>query len=152
MRNIDNYICRSETSHEKIPRSLLRGVSFLIVLGIIGEKAGYVVIMDRGQIIAEGTPNELKNRYSYDSLLSYRKRDEAFEKGLCAEGYRFSYDGEKRAYRIVIENSEAAKRLMQRFDGYTTDIEIIKGTMDDVFLNVTGRDIVTGEEHGENKA
>ena len=27
MRNIDNYICRSETSHEKIPRSLLRGVS-----------------------------------------------------------------------------------------------------------------------------
>ena len=116
------------------------------------EKAGYVVIMDRGQIIAEGTPNELKNRYSYDSLLSYRKRDEAFEKGLCAEGYHFSYDGEKRAYRIVIENSEAAKRLMQRFDGYTTDIEIIKGTMDDVFLNVTGRDIVTGEEHGENKA
>ena len=116
------------------------------------EKAGYVVIMDRGQIIAEGTPNELKNRYSYDSLLSYRKRDETFEKGLCAEGYHFSYDGEKRAYRIVIENSEAAKRLMQRFDGYTTDIEIIKGTMDDVFLNVTGRDIVTGEEHGENKA
>ena len=116
------------------------------------EKAGYVVIMDRWQIIAEGTPNELKNRYSYDSLLSYRKRDEAFEKGLLAEGYRFSYDGEKRAYRIVIENSEAAKRLMQRFDGYTTDIEIIKGTMDDVFLNVTGRDIVTGEEHGENKA
>ena len=116
------------------------------------EKAGYVVIMDRGQIIAEGTPNELKNRYSYDSLLSYRKRDEAFEKGLGAEGYRFSYDGEKRAYRIIIENSEAAKRLMQRFDGYTTDIEIIKGTMDDVFLNVTGRDIVTGEEHGANKA
>ena len=116
------------------------------------EKAGYVVIMDRGQIIAEGTPNELKNRYSYDSLLSYRKRDETFEKGLLAEGYRFSYDGEKRAYRIVIENSEAAKRLMQRFDGYTMDIEIIKGTMDDVFLNVTGRDIVTGEEHGENKA
>ena len=116
------------------------------------EKAGYVVIMDKGQIIAEGTPNELKNRYSYDSLLSYCKRDETFEKGLLAEGYRFSYDGEKRAYRIVIENSEAAKRLMQRFDGYTTDIEIIKGTMDDVFLNVTGRDIVTGEEHGENKA
>lgn len=116
------------------------------------EKAGYVVIMDKGQIIAEGTPNELKNRYSYDSLLSYCKRDETFEKGLLAEGYHFSYDGEKRAYRIVIENSEAAKRLMQRFDGYTTDIEIIKGTMDDVFLNVTGRDIVTGEEHGENKA
>ena len=29
MRNIDNYICRSETSHEKIPRSLLRGVSLI---------------------------------------------------------------------------------------------------------------------------
>ena len=36
-----------------------------------------VVIMDKGSIIAEGTPNELKNRYSYDSLLSYMKRSEA---------------------------------------------------------------------------
>lgn len=110
------------------------------------EKAGYVVIMDRGQIIAEGTPNELKNRYSYDSLLSYMKPDEAFENSLTREGYSFAYDAVRKAYRIRVENSDAAKYLMREFDRYTSDVEIIKGTMDDVFLNVTGRGIVqTGE-------
>ena len=45
-------------------------------------------------------------------------------------------------------DSDAAKRLMREFDGETRDVEIIKGTMDDVFLNVTGRDLVqTGEEN-----
>ena len=48
----------------------------------------------------------------------------------------------------MVENSDSAKRLMREFDEYTADVEIIKGTMDDVFLNVTGRNIVqTGEEH-----
>lgn len=112
------------------------------------EKAGYVVIMDKGSIIAEGTPNELKNRYSYDSLLSYMKRSEAFETALMRGGYSYTYDPVKKAYRIVVENSDSAKRLMREFDEYTADVEIIKGTMDDVFLNVTGRNIVqTGEEH-----
>lgn len=111
------------------------------------EKAGYVVIMDKGSIIAEGTPNELKNRYSYDSLLSYMKRSDAFERALAGKGYAFGYDETKRAYRIRVADSDAAKRLMREFDGETRDIEIIKGTMDDVFLNVTGRDLVqTGEE------
>jgi len=102
---------------------------------------------DKGSIIAEGTPNELKNRYSYDSLLSYMKRSEAFETGLMRGEYAFVYDPVKKAYRIKVEDSDAAKRLMQEFDEYTKDVEIIKGTMDDVFLNVTGRNIVqTGEE------
>lgn len=110
------------------------------------EKASDVVIMDRGVIIAQGTPNELKNRYSHDCLISYMPRDEAFEKGLSQSGYSFRYDGEKGAYRIVIDGGEAAKRLMREFDAYTSDIEVVKGSMDDVFLNVTGRRIEPSEE------
>lgn len=110
------------------------------------EKAGYVVIMDKGSIIAEGTPNDLKNRYSYDSLLSYMRRSKTFEEALLREGYAFGYDETRKAYRIRVADSDAAKRLMREFDAYTSDVEIIKGTMDDVFLNVTGRDLAqTGE-------
>ena len=36
------------------------------------------------------------------------------EPSLTLKNVCFSYDGEKRAYRIVIENSEAAKRLMRQ--------------------------------------
>ena len=37
---------------------------------------------------------------------------------------------------------------MREFDVFTTDVEIIKGSMDDVFLNVTGHNIQhAGEQH-----
>ncbi len=115
------------------------------------EKASDVVIMDKGVIIAEGTPNSLKNEYSNDCLLSYMGKDEEFEIALLKEGYIYRYDGEAGAYRIIIKNSEEAKRLMAAFDKQTKDVEIIKGTMDDVFLNVTGRNMkITGGENGES--
>ena len=113
------------------------------------ELAGYVVIMDKGSIIAEGTPHELKSRYSSDYLISHMKPDRAFEVALGKLGYTFAYDHEKKAYRIVIGSSAAAKRLLTDFDEYTRDIEIVKGSMDDVFLNVTGRNIQHTEgSHG----
>ena len=113
------------------------------------ELAGYVVIMDKGSIIAEGTPHELKSRYSSDYLISHMKPDRAFEVALGKLGYTFVYDHEKKAYRIVIGSSAAAKRLLTDFDEYTKDIEIVKGSMDDVFLNVTGRNIQHTEgSHG----
>ena len=113
------------------------------------ELAGYVVIMDKGSIIAEGTPHELKSRFSNDYLISHMKPDRAFEVALGKLGYTFAYDHEKKAYRIVIGSSAAAKRLLTDFDEYTRDIEIVKGSMDDVFLNVTGRNIQHAEgSHG----
>ncbi len=113
------------------------------------ELATDVVIMDKGKIIARGTPNELKNAYSFDTLASYMPADENFDRALKDGGYSYVYDGEQGAYRIRIEDTAAAKKLMADYPQYTADIEILKGKMDDVFLNVTGRDItVTEEEDG----
>ncbi len=115
------------------------------------ELATDVVIMDKGKIIARGTPNELKNAYSADVLLSYMPEEPAFAGGLAAAGYEFSYDGEKGAYRIRISSGADARGIMERFPQYTGDIEILKGNMDDVFLNVTGRDIQFGEDGDGSK-
>ncbi len=115
------------------------------------ELATYVVIMDKGKIIARGTPNELKNAYSTDVLVSYMKKNEDFENLLSQAGYEYSYDGEKGAYRIKIADTAAAREVMSRFPQYTSDIEVLKGRMDDVFLNVTGRDITFTEEEDGGK-
>ena len=115
------------------------------------EKADDVVIMDKGRIIAEGTPNELKNRYSYDSLLSYMPQDAAFERALEGAGYSYGYDVSRRAYRIRVRDSLDAKQLMRRFDAETQDVELVKGTMDDVFLTVTGRNTVPAGEESDAK-
>ncbi len=113
------------------------------------DKATDVVIMDKGNIIAHGTPNELKNAYSHDKLICYREENAELERALSAEGAEFSYDRERGAYSIVIENTAAAKKLLARYDGLLPDVEILKGDMDDVFLNVTGKNMeLSGGEEG----
>ncbi len=112
------------------------------------ELATDVVIMDKGKIIAHGTPIELKNAYSKDYIVNFcKQRNEEFESALTERGVSFSFDEERIAYKIYIENTADAKKLISEFDKYLTDIEILKGTMDDVFLNVTGKNIrMTGGE------
>lgn len=115
------------------------------------EKATDVVIMDKGSIIAHGTPNELKNAYSSDRIFCYRTRDEDFERTLNGRGGKFFYNGEKGAYEIVIRDTAEAKKLLKELDGEFSDIEIVKGTMDDVFLAVTGKNInLAGEDHADD--
>ena len=114
------------------------------------EKATDVVIMDKGNIIAHGTPNELKNLYSSDNIICYRSRDEKLDGELKSDGVRFSYDDEHGAYKIAIRNTADAKKIIAKYDEYLQDIEIIKGTMDDVFLNVTGqKEIIQGGDNDE---
>ncbi len=114
------------------------------------EKATDVVIMDKGSIIAQGAPNELKNLYSCDNIICYRERDGKFDGSLEKDGLRYVYDDEHCCYKIAIRDTDQAKKIIAKYDGYLTDIEIIKGTMDDVFLNVTGqKNIADGGKNGE---
>lgn len=114
------------------------------------EKATEVVIMDKGNIIARGTPNELKNRFSHDCLVCYMDVDQNFEKALAEEKVRYSYDSEHGAYRLIISDTAEAKRLLNKFDQFIRDMEVVKGDMDDVFLTVTGRDIRKMGEEGND--
>lgn len=110
------------------------------------EKATDVVIMDKGKIIARGTPHELKNLYSSDYIYSYMAKNESFENELNLKKISYEYIEDKLAYRIKIKNSQEAKNVLFEFKDYILDFEILKGNMDDVFLNVTGKNIIVGEE------
>ena len=105
------------------------------------ELATNVVIMNKGNIIAEGTPNELKNKYASDHILAYINKNGEFEEKLKADNIKYSYDEEKNFYKITIKNTLEAKEIIKKYDNYLTDIEIKKGNMDDVFLNITGGNI-----------
>ncbi len=115
------------------------------------ELATDVVIMDKGKIIAHGTPNELKNAYSKDYIISFcKERNQEFENSLALKKVPFIFDEEHKAYKIYIRDTADAKKLISEFDEYLTDIEILKGTMDDVFLNVTGKNIRMAEGEDAN--
>ena len=95
--------------------------------------AGYVVILDKGSIAAEGTPFELKNDYVQDIVSVYGVSEDEI-KSLNRE-YKKIRDG----YQIKVRNTKEATELIVEHQDLFTDYEVIKGGMDDVFLAVTGK-------------
>ena len=94
--------------------------------------ADYVVILDSGKIVAQGTPLELKNRYTGDFITIYNTSEEEVKR--LGKPYRQIRD----AYRIAVKDTCEAKALIVRFPEIFEDFEITKGKMDDVFLAATG--------------
>ena len=97
--------------------------------------ADYVVVIDSGRIAAQGTPIELKNRYTGDYLTLYGVDEES----VCALGapYEALHDG----YRISLKDTREAAQLIAQHPDLFSDFEIVKGKMDDVFLAVTGKSL-----------
>lgn len=103
-------------------------------------EADYVVILDSGSISAEGTPLELKNAYTGDFITLYGA-DETEIKMLESP-----YEKIRDTYRVSVENTEAATKLILKYPEIFRDYEITKGKMDDVFLAVTGKKLSGGEK------
>ena len=97
--------------------------------------ADHVVILDKGVIKAEGTPAELKSRYASNHLLWYAKNNEENEKRIRDTEYRYVAD------HYDISHSGNITELLYRNRDVMTDYEVLKGTMDDVFLKLTGKEL-----------
>lgn len=104
------------------------------------SEADYIVILDGGKICAEGTPLELKNAHTGDFITIYDvSEDEVKALGLAYEKIRD-------AFRVSVPDTKTATELILKNPSLFCDYEITKGKMDDVFLSVTGKALVGGEE------
>ncbi len=97
--------------------------------------ADYVVILSEGKKVAEGTPIELKNKYTGDFVTIYG----ATEKQIQSLGIKAERRGD--SYRIAVPDTAAATALITAHPDVFTDYEVVKGKMDDVFLAVTGTEL-----------
>ncbi len=128
-----------------VVRNLRRtdGMTVLLTTHYMEEAADadYVVIIDSGKISAEGTPLELKNKYTGDFITLYGVSEETVKSlGLPFEKIRD-------AVRVSVPDTKAATQLILEHPELFSDYEITKGKMDDVFLAVTGKK----PEGGENR-
>lgn len=95
--------------------------------------ADRITIIEKGQIIAAGTPLELKNQYASDSLYLYGVKL-GDVKGLGLKHEKVA-DG----YKLELPNLAMVVQLMKKRPELFRDFEVVKGRMDDVFINATGR-------------
>lgn len=103
------------------------------------EISDQVAVMDAGKIVAKGTPYELKKRYTKDTAYVTIKQDDAFEHALDAGNY--VWKRKTGFYRIEVERISEFLRLIHPFNDLIVDMEIKKGTLNDVFLEITGKSI-----------
>lgn len=99
------------------------------------SNANFVVIIDSGKIVASATPLELKEKYANDYISLYNISEEEVKK------VNIPYQKTNNGYRISIENTEIATNLILKYPNLFKDYEISKGNMDDVFLNITGKNL-----------
>ena len=96
------------------------------------NQADKIVVINKGEIVAEGTPLELKNRYVGDYINIYNVEEET------VKSFGYKYEKILDGYRIEIPSIATATKLIVEHHEIFQDYEIEKGKLDDVFLAITG--------------
>lgn len=101
--------------------------------------ADYVVVIDDGVITAQGTPNELKNKYSYDVIKI--STDNSKELISRLENLDVSFKKTKETINIKLASTKDSIQILNDCEQYIKDFEVLKGNMDDVFIGITGKEL-----------
>ena len=99
--------------------------------------ADHVVILDKGRIIAKGTPAELKTKYAHSRLVWYTAKSARSEELIHKISSNYIYDVD----HYNIETDDNLTEFIFEHRDEIKDYELVKGTMDDVFLNLTGKEL-----------
>lgn len=118
-----------------------RGVTVFFSTHYMEEaaQADYIIIIDHGEVVAKGTPAQLKARYAVDTIR-LRPRDADALKALLA-GRQQPYAEKDGVLVVPSSGLESALSLLNAAAPLLADFEVAHGTMDDVFLTVTGTEV-----------
>ena len=96
--------------------------------------ADHVIIMHQGSIIAEDTADALRRKHAQDHLKLYPKTDliEILKQN------NIQYVPVNQTIHIKINDAFEGIKIVENFKTHIHSFEIIKASLDDVFLNLTG--------------
>ncbi len=114
------------------------GLTIFLTTHYMEEAVGadHVVIIDKGLIKVQGTPAALKDQYSHDRLVIVPHDKKAFEASLQKENIVYKKIADQ--FVIKVDETDEMFRLLDTYRKNIKSFEAIKGTMDDVFINVIG--------------
>src|SRR5690554_2042879 len=98
--------------------------------------ADHIVIIHKGKIVVHGSPSQLKNKYSKDYFKVVPKNKELLINYLLKQDRDYELVADQ--YYIEIKNTEDVLNIISDMKDNIESFEVIKGTLDDVFVNVIG--------------
>ncbi|MGX9134462.1 ATP-binding cassette domain-containing protein [Rummeliibacillus sp. JY-2-4R] len=110
--------------------------------------ADEVVVIKKGEIVAQGTPNALKERFAFDQLHLSFKIGVDGAKRLSSYNYTKNLD----TFTIPLKKTMDALIILKDLEPFLQSFEVLKGTMDDVFIRINeGGDVAHGNSDELNQ-
>jgi ABC-2 type transport system ATP-binding protein len=103
------------------------------------EICNKIAIIDAGKIVAMDTPHRLKQQYTKDKAYITTTNPQGLE-GLLTEA-GFVYNLKPSFFSIEVHNLQIFMEILSEHKSYITELEMKKGTLNDVFLKITGKEI-----------
>lgn len=102
-------------------------------------QSDYVIVIDRGEIAAKGTPAELKTEYASDTL----RLSHIDPRGLTETLNRLNIAFEPMGQEFVVKLNDTMDALviLEACKEQISNFQVLQGTMDDAFIGITGREL-----------
>lgn len=115
-----------------------KGITVFLTTHYMEEAAhaDHIVIIHKGNIVVYGSPAELKEKYSKDFFKLVPKNKDDLEAYLNKTNRIFSRVADQ--YYVEINDTKDTLELISDIKDNINTFEVIKGTLDDVFVNVVG--------------
>ena len=134
---------QSRNSVWKFIRDLQKetGITVFLTTHYLEEanEADYLVIIDHGKIVAKGTPQQIRGQHVRHRLLIDSKAVDSITKYLAEQ--QLSYQVHGNNLSVKINDTKQALPILERFAAEIDSFEVIKGTLDDAFLEITGEEL-----------
>lgn len=101
--------------------------------------ADYIVIIDDGQIATRDTPFALKETYASDKLILFGNDVKFMQSFLDEQTFPYIANGSQ--LTVSIPDTLSALPIVEACKNYISGFEVVGGTMDDVFIAVTGKEL-----------
>lgn len=100
-------------------------------------KADKIIIINKGKIVIQGSPHELKENYTKDVLKIYNPSREVI---LYMDNNKITYTLNKSELLVEIISTLKVIEILADLKNDIHSFEVIFGNMDDVFLNIINQD------------
>ena len=123
-----------------------RGVTFVLTTHYMDEAeqlCDRLVVMDRGRIVAEGSPRELIERYSTREVVELRFGNDDLESYVGKlDGIGERIDTLPDRLLLYADDGDAAAGAVHARELRPSSVLVRRSTLEDVFLHLTGRTLV----------
>lgn len=103
------------------------------------EISDHVAVMDYGKIIAFDKPDVLKKKYTKD-IASITSTDENKLEDTLTE-HDLTFEKKDNVFHLEINDFPLFTQIISEHQQLISDLEVKKGTLNDVFLEITGKNI-----------